>query len=202
MLFSRQEYIRNRCVSVARRREGTEFAIGTLYIRGLPPLSPLANTMSGFVENFCGLLTPVFRVHPPRRLPLLLPLPSSPSLPPQYFARAFRSPIGAIRRRRFEFPCTTYCKIPSLDPVKSGYVKSVDHVFRETIRARFQSKGTRASEVSEGYDGLRRPTCAAGKQNLSFPPLSVFLSVATTISYYRINKQIFGPGFFPSLDRI
>lgn len=143
MLFSRQEYIRNRCVSVARRREGTEFAIGTLYIRGLPPLSPLANTMSGFVENFCGLLTPVFRVHPPRRLPLLLPLPSSPSLPPQYFARAFRSPIGAIRRCRFEFPCTTYCKIPSLDPVKSGYVKSVDHVFRETIRARFQSKGTR-----------------------------------------------------------
>lgn len=81
MLFSRQEYIRNRCVSVARRREGTEFAIGTLYIRGLPPLSPLANTMSGFVENFCGLLTPVFRVHPPRRLPLLPPLPSSLSLP-------------------------------------------------------------------------------------------------------------------------
>lgn len=60
---------------------GTEFAIGALYVRGLPPLLPLANTMSGFVENFCGLLTPVFRVRPPHRLPLLLPASSCVSFP-------------------------------------------------------------------------------------------------------------------------
>lgn len=83
------------------------------YIRGLPPLLQLANTMSGFVENFCGLLTPVFRVHPTQTFHSLA-----------IFVRAFRFP-DTLYHRSAHTPLTSHRKIPPIfpfdvDPVKSG----------------------------------------------------------------------------------
>lgn len=156
-------FLRNRCVSVAkerkterarkrkqRKRKRTEFARGTIenYIRGLAPFLPLVNTMSGFVENFCGLLTPVFPVHSPCLSPFS-PVHFVPQYPTDRLIRHW-VPIG-----RFPFPIRRRSReiwlIKSLDVFRDGALIRASSIYQKFYHLRDSFARVKIDRVSPPF---------------------------------------------------